>query len=94
VRESAEQNARRAVEFIRGKFPEASVKIDVIVELGRPAQIIVETAEDWDADLVVVGSHGRGFWRRLTLGSISDAVSHHARCAVLIAKDHKRAAKV
>src|SRR6187551_2771348 len=38
VRESAEQNAREAVEFIKGKFPGDSVKIDVIVELGKPAQ--------------------------------------------------------
>jgi nucleotide-binding universal stress UspA family protein len=93
ARDAAAKNAKDAVEFIKSKFPEPTVKIDEIVELGKPAQVIVETADDLDADLVVVGSHGRGFWRRLSLGSVSDAVSHHASCSVLIVKDRKAEAE-
>jgi len=48
--------------------------------------MIVEAAEEWDADMIVVGSHGHGFWGRLALGSVSDAVIHQAPCSVLIAK--------
>jgi nucleotide-binding universal stress UspA family protein len=53
---------------------------------GFPEQLILGKAEEWAADVVVVGSHGRGFWGRLLLGSVSGAVVHHAKCSVLVAK--------
>jgi nucleotide-binding universal stress UspA family protein len=62
------------------------VKIDTVVELGRPAQGIIQTATDWPADLIVVGSHGYGFWGRLALGSVSAGVVNHAPCSVLVVK--------
>jgi nucleotide-binding universal stress UspA family protein len=37
----------------------------------------------------VVGSHGRGFWKRLLLGSVSQAVAAHATCSVEIVRDPK-----
>ncbi len=52
--------------------------------MGDPGQAIVEIAEDWHSDLIVVGSHDRGFWSRALLGSVSDAVVHHAPCSVLV----------
>ena len=54
---------------------------------GFPAQAIVETARTWNADLIVVGSHGYGFWSRTLLGSVSNSVVHHAPCSVLIVRD-------
>ena len=45
---------------------------------------INETARG-KADLIVVGSHGRGFWGRL-LGSVSNGVVHHAPCSVLVVR--------
>lgn len=84
ARERAEETARAGVDFLRSKFP--SVEIESIVGLGRPAQMIVQTADDWGADLIVVGSHGHGFWGRLALGSVSDAVLHHAPCSVLVVR--------
>lgn len=53
---------------------------------GSPVQQIVETAREANVDLIVVGSHGRGFWGRL-LGSVSDGVVHHAPCSVLVVRD-------
>lgn len=87
ARERAEETARAGVDFLRGRFPNARVEIESVVELGRPAQMIVQTADDWDADLIVVGSHGHGFWGRLALGSVSDAVLHHAPCSVLVVRN-------
>lgn len=55
---------------------------------GSPARRIVEAAEEWDADLIVVGSHGRGYWSRALLGSVSDRVVNHANCSVLVAREH------
>ena len=54
--------------------------------MGRPAQFIVDAAKEFEADMIIVGSHGRGFWGKLTLGSVSDAVVHHAPCSVLVVR--------
>lgn len=53
---------------------------------GAADRAIIETAKEWEADLIVVGSHGRGFWGRLTAGSVSDSLVHHAPCSVLVAR--------
>ena len=53
------------------------------VEGRRPAEAIVEYARDEEADLVVMGTHGRSGWRRGVLGSVAEAVVRHAPCPVL-----------
>jgi nucleotide-binding universal stress UspA family protein len=55
-------------------------------EQGHPAEAIVQFAETNAADLIAVGSRGLGGYKRLLLGSISDAVLHHAHCPVLIVR--------
>lgn len=68
--------------------------IETKTVMGFPKKTIVEEAEDWEADLIVVGSHGRGFWGRVFLGSVSDAVVRHAPCSVLVVrKDEIQAEK-
>ena len=80
--EQTEGIIAEAVETIKKQLPDA--KISTAVAMDFPERYIVEAANEWKADLIVVGSHGRGFWGRLTLGSVSNAVIHHARCSVLI----------
>jgi nucleotide-binding universal stress UspA family protein len=53
---------------------------------GHPAEAIIAYAEDHAADLIVIGSRGLGGFQRLLLGSVSDAVMHHAHCPVLIVR--------
>jgi nucleotide-binding universal stress UspA family protein len=86
AKQRAEHSANSAVELINERCPGSDVEVVSAVELGRPAQVIIEYATDWKADLIIVGSHGRGFWGRMTLGSVSDAVVHHAPCSVLVVK--------
>jgi nucleotide-binding universal stress UspA family protein len=57
---------------------------ELLVVWGDPATEIVIAANDLDADLVVIGSRGRGFFGRMLLGSVSGHVVHHAKRAVLI----------
>jgi nucleotide-binding universal stress UspA family protein len=53
---------------------------------GRPADIVLDEAERWGADLIVLGSHGYGTLRRLLLGSVSLAVALNAPCSVEIVR--------
>lgn len=86
---SAHGAADAAAAIINERFPGDTVEVSTVVELGRPAEMILEAAEKWRPDLIVVGSHGRNFWGRLALGSVSDAVLHHAPCSVLIVRNRE-----
>ena len=59
--------------------------------VGDPATAIVETAEKEDADMIVLGTHGRTGLTRLLMGSVAEAVVRRANCPVLTIK---QAAKV
>ncbi|QQS31815.1 MAG: universal stress protein [Acidobacteriota bacterium] len=85
VREQAESFVSAAKSVIEKHFPLADVPVVTEVLRGSPVQQIVEKAEEWGADVIVVGSHGRGFWGRL-LGSVSNGVVHHAKCSVLVVR--------
>jgi len=47
-----------------------------------PARAILAAADSWEADLIVMGSHGRRGFDRIVLGSVSESVAMHARCSV------------
>jgi nucleotide-binding universal stress UspA family protein len=83
-KEIANANIEKARIVILNRLPNSSVTAEVV--MGSPSQMIIETADEWKPDLIVVGSHGRGFWARSLLGSISDAVIHHAPCSVLVVR--------
>ena len=70
------------------RFPAGECTVSTEVLHGSPDQQIIEKAKEWNADLIVVGSHGRGFWGRL-LGSVSDGIVHHAPCSVLVVRKTK-----
>lgn len=81
----AVKNCEDAVAVLKTELADASATITTEVLKGSPEQEIVELAKTWRADLIVVGSHGRGFWGRL-LGSVSDGVVHHSPCSVLVVR--------
>jgi nucleotide-binding universal stress UspA family protein len=59
---------------------------ETMVRSGKPADEILRAAEEIDADLIVLGSHGTGMAKRFLLGSVSDRVFEYASCSVLIVK--------
>lgn len=54
------------------------------VRMGDPAYEIVREAEEWGADLVVMGTHGRRGASRMFLGSVAETVLRNAPCAALV----------
>jgi nucleotide-binding universal stress UspA family protein len=55
------------------------------LEVGDPADLILAAAEAQGSDLIIMGSRGLNRVRRFLLGSVSNKVVHHARCAVSMA---------
>lgn len=53
---------------------------------GSPRSVILDAAEEWGADLIVVGSHGYRAWERFLLGSVSQSVVSHAECSVEVVR--------
>ncbi|HSK72080.1 MAG TPA: universal stress protein, partial [Pyrinomonadaceae bacterium] len=93
VREMEAEARKQAASFnieaekiIRDQCQDNNIDIKTDVIMGSPARAIVEEAQDWGADLIVVGSHGYGFWGRTFLGSVSDSVTRHAPCSVLVVR--------
>jgi nucleotide-binding universal stress UspA family protein len=76
-----------AAEAIRMKAPNLTVTTKVAE--GNPKDAIVEEAREWDADLVVVGSHGYGRLKRMVLGSVAGAVVANAPCSVHVAREKR-----
>jgi nucleotide-binding universal stress UspA family protein len=64
------------------------VDVERVTREGQAAQVLLEEARG--ADLLVVGSRGRGGFAGLLLGSVSQQVAHHASCPVAIV--HERSA--
>ena len=72
----------------RLRIGEGSRSLEITTEVleGSPKELIVDEAKRWGADLIVLGSHGRGAIGRFFLGSVSLAVAAHASCSVEIAR--------
>ena len=84
VRQAAKEVIDAAVAKL-GKSVDA-LKLTTEIIQGPPRQVIVDEADRWNADLIVMGSRGLGAWNRLLLGSVSSAVVHHAKCSVEIVR--------
>ena len=79
VRAAAQELTDKVLAGIGGPRPE-SVTVEAVP--GIPAETLVRAAAD--ADLIVVGSRGSGGFARLTMGSVSDQVSRHAKVPVVV----------
>ena len=77
----ARELATEAAELLIGRGRSARA----VVVRGDPAEGILEIAESESADLIVMGRRGLGRLRGVLVGSVSERVSRHAECPVLLA---------
>lgn len=85
IRLAAQDVINRAMTKLN-TIEDKTLKISTEIIEGPPRQVIVDEAENWHADLIVIGSRGLGAWNRLLLGSVSSGVVHHAGCSVEIVR--------
>ena len=90
LEQSLQAQARAAIERAAAQFYTAQSLLEVNTEIinGVAKEVIVEEAERWGADWIVIGSHGYRGWHKLWFGSVSQAVVAHAPCSVAIVRNH------
>jgi nucleotide-binding universal stress UspA family protein len=82
--ERARLEASAAELVLRGRRDH--IPTSFLIWEGDPAESIVDAARSERADVIVVGSHGRGALGRALIGSVSDQVVRHAPCPVLVVR--------
>jgi len=81
-KQHAEAFVAEATESLRAR----GLKVTAALDMGDAKSRILDVAEEWHADLIVLGSHGRRGLNRFLMGSVSDAVARHACCSVEIVR--------
>lgn len=86
----------RIAEALQGQLerlaPQAGATAEVFIEQGSAYDQILARAEQWQAQLIAVGTHGRTGLRRLLLGSVADQIVRAAHCPVLVARSEREGA--
>ncbi len=85
ARKHAQEVFEKAVEKLESKLGSAVTIVGQSIP-GPPRIAILDEAEEWGADLIVVGSHGYRAWERFLLGSVSQSVVSHAKCSVEVVR--------
>ena len=84
-----QEMTKRATELTASaaeKLQDSGLTIEPVVRDGDPRSVIVAEAEDWSADLIILGSHGYTGIKRLLLGSVALSVVSHAPCSVEVVR--------
>lgn len=82
LEESGHNVLKNTIKIVESFGLEASNRL----ETGQVADTIINIAKEESTDLIVIGSRGLSGAKRFLLGSISNSVSHHAECPVLIVR--------
>ncbi len=88
--EQWEKFKQRGEELLRSLVEEATktgVNAEFSQDFGNPGRTICDFAKTWPADLILIGSRGLSGVKEMFLGSVSNYVSHHAPCSVLIVRE-------
>ena len=83
LREVAESVLARAA----GELTSQGVEVETSAREGDAAKVILDVAQEQNADLIVVGARGLTGFERFLLGSVSSKLSHHAPCSVMIVRE-------
>ncbi|AFZ36963.1 UspA domain-containing protein [Stanieria cyanosphaera PCC 7437] len=85
-----EEYKKQGIEILNNlaqQATEAGIATEFTQMSGSPERSICQIAYTWNADLIIVGNRGLTGIKEMVLGSVSNYVTHHAPCSVLIVRD-------
>jgi nucleotide-binding universal stress UspA family protein len=94
LREQLVADATKRLQSMVAEGAAAGIAATAQTVVGRPARMIVEVAKARASDLIVMGTHGRGGFAHMVLGSVAERVVRTAPCAVLTVRDSSHTADV
>jgi len=89
IKKSTEKILAKAMELCKSK----NVTPEIEARTGDAREVICDAAKKYNSDMVVLGSHGYGAFKRVVLGSVSDYCVHHVQCPVVVVKPQQNKAQ-
>ncbi len=86
----AEKTAKEMLHEIARERLNGGIRYEILTRVGGPAPMILEVAEDVEADLIVLTTHGRHGMARFLRGSVAETVVRESVCPVLIIRRRER----
>ena len=86
IMEQLRSEAEEAIALGIKKLSAAGFATKNVLREGEVKACILDYAEEWKPDLIILGSHGRKGFDRFLLGSVSEAILRHARCSVRVVR--------
>jgi len=84
--EELKENGMKLLEQCRHQALEHGILVETLLKLGDYSQVIIDTANKNDYDLIMMGSRGMSVFKELLVGSVSFKVMHHAKCPVMVVR--------
>ena len=82
AQEARRKEGKELAEHAAQQLRAAGFQVDPLLGDGDPKTTILDKAQEWNADVIFMGSHGRRGIERFLIGSVSEAVLRHASCSV------------
>lgn len=86
LEEAERQALQKSYVAVERILKETCSEIQQVVAMRHPRRLILDTAKEQDADLIVLGARGHSAVYRVVLGSTADFVANHASCSVLVVR--------
>lgn len=82
--ERLKQEGKAATKYVTDKAQAMGLEADRVIVEGRPADEIINYAENNSIDLIIMGTSGKNWWNRFLQGSVVEKVVHNSKIPVLI----------
>lgn len=91
-RKAEDERIGKHYKYLKQLLEGSTSTVNMLHKDGNPTHEILETADEMQADLIVIGARGHSTLERILVGSVSDAVATHATCSVLVVRPDSHAA--
>ncbi len=85
----AEKEAMKILKSYKALVKNDNIQVELLVRFGRPDYEILNVQEEFDCDMIVIGSRGLSELENLIMGSVVTRVLHGASCPVLVTRNLK-----